>query len=373
MSSVAIIACEQYNQNLVDRAIATVCTKANMPPVTGKTILLKPNILSDSKSELAITTHPVIVRAVIRHLKVEGAQAIYVGDSPGIHTSSFLPKQCGIYEVIVDEGVTWVDFTDSPIPRAIPYTRLKRLPMAKIIDEVDMIFSLPKLKTHQLMYATGAVKNLFGLVPNLNKSPMHVTYPTRSQFATLMVGIAAVAKPAFTIMDGIIALEGPGPANGTPTHLGLILASCDPVAVDWAQAKIMGYDPLEVPIVAEGIRRNLGSKPTFYPLLNAEDLVRTSFVRIAVDKKTHFIRSLILPLLFGPFIRWRVKRQRPAPVFLVDPCILCRKCIEICPVDALTMESRRIIIDEAACVRCYCCHEVCPADAIHIPATRRAQ
>ncbi|MFA5448173.1 MAG: DUF362 domain-containing protein [Sphaerochaeta sp.] len=372
MSSVAIIGCDSYEQEQLDRAVSEVCTLAGMPDVRDKTVLLKPNILSDSKEELAITTHPAIVRAVIRHLKSQGVKKIYVGDSPGIHTSAFLPKQCGIHQVLLDEKVEWVDFSANPKPTRIPYTRRKRLPLARIYNEVDLLFNLPKLKTHQLMYATGAVKNLFGLVPNLHKSPMHVHYPTRQQFATLMVGIATVAKPAFNLMDGIIALEGPGPANGTPTHLGLLLASVDPVALDWAQATIMGYEPTQVPIVAEGIRRGLGSVPTSYPGLDATDLVRPTFKRIAVDKQIGFVRSLIIPLLFGPVIRWHVKRQRPAPIFLVEPCILCNKCVKICPVDALTMEDRRIIIDEKKCIRCYCCHEVCPADAIQIPELRSA-
>ena len=366
MSSVAITRCESYEQSLVDEAVRTVCREAGMPSVEGKSVLLKPNILSDSKEELAITTHSAVVRAVIRLLKAEGASTIYVGDSPGIHTHAFIPRHSGIYDVVIDEGAVWVDFIDDPTPTRIPYTRLKGLPIAAIAGEVDLIFSLPKMKTHQLMYATGAVKNLFGLVPNLYKSPMHVAFPTRTQFASLMVGIALAVKPAFSLMDAVIALEGPGPANGTPTHMGLLLASCDPVALDWDEARIMGYDPDDIPIVAEGIRRGLGSRPTSYPLLEAEDLVRPSFRRIATEKRTRFVRSLIIPLLFGSIIRWRVKRRRPAPVFLEDPCILCGKCIQICPVDALTMHDRRIIIDEKRCIRCYCCHEVCPADAIVI-------
>lgn len=368
MSGVAIVRCESYEQDAVDQAVRTIAGEAGLEPVFGKRVLIKPNILSDSKEELAITTHPSVVRAVIRLLKDQGASAIFVGDSPGLHTWAFRPINCGIDAVIAEEGAVWVDFTADPIPTRIPYTRLRRLPIAKIASEVDLIINLPKMKTHQLMYATGAVKNLFGLVPNLHKSPMHVQFPTRSQFASLMVGIATAVAPTFNIMDGIIALEGPGPANGTPTHMGLLLASSDPVALDWAQGTIMGYDPLELPIVVEGIRRGLGSRPSSYPLLDAESLIRPSYRRITIDQKTRFVRSLIIPLLFGPLIRYNVKRRRPAPRFLVEPCILCRKCIQICPVGALTMQDRRIIIDEKTCIRCYCCHEVCPADAIAIPA-----
>ena len=308
MSNVAITRCESYDQSLVDAAVKTVCHAALMPPVAGKRVLIKPNILSDAKEEKAITTHSTVVRAVIRLLKEEGASAIYVGDSPGIHTTSFIPRHCGIYEVVLDEGVEWVDFISDPTPTKIPYTRLKGLPIAKIAGEVDLIFSLPKMKTHQLMYATGAVKNLFGLVPNLHKSPMHVAFPTRDQFASLIVGIATVAKPAFSLMDAVIALEGPGPANGTPTHMGLLLASTDPVALDWAEARIMAMI-LRISRSSGGHQAGPRVAPIHLPAARREIwYVPTSS---ASPQRTRFVRSLIIPMIFGPIIRRNVKRQRP--------------------------------------------------------------
>ncbi|MCH3908145.1 MAG: 4Fe-4S binding protein [Sphaerochaeta sp.] len=56
----------------------------------------------------------------------------------------------------------------------------------------------------------------------------------------------------------------------------------------------------------------------------------------------------------------------PAPQFGSPNCILCKKCIRICPAHALTTDGKRIVIDTRVCVRCYCCHEVCPANAITI-------
>ncbi len=364
MSSVAILRCENYHQDAVDQAVQEACSLAGMPSVEGKRILLKPNILSDARQERNITTNPAVIRAMIRLLKKEGALEILVGDSPGLQSPSFLPKASGIYQVCEEENIRWVDFTKQPRTYTIPYTHSKKLPLASVLEEVDMVFSLPKFKTHQLMYATGAVKNLFGMVPNLFKSPCHVQFPTRELFASLIVGIATIIKPAFSLMDGIIAMEGPGPANGNPRHLGLLLASRDPIALDWTQAKIMGYDPTLVPIVQEGMRRGLGNKPSSYPALRAEDLVQEEYKRIEMQRKTRFIHSLIIPFVFSKHIRNKVKRERKAPVFLPDPCIGCRKCIDICPSHALTMRDKRIIIDTKACIRCYCCHEVCPASAI---------
>ena len=366
MSTVAIVRCESYDQVVVDAAIEEACLLANMPNVAGKTILLKPNILADAKEDCCITTHSQVVRSMVRLLKEQGAKRILIGDSPGLQKPSFKPKASGIYQVCTEEGVEWVDFTKQSRLTTIPYTRGKKLPLASVLNEVDMVFSLPKFKTHQLMYATGAVKNLFGLVPNLYKSPCHVQFPTRELFASLMVGIAAAVKPSFSLMDGIIGMEGPGPANGSPRHVGLLLASCDALALDYAQATIMGYEPKTIPIIAEGLRRSLGSIPTVYPALDAKELILTDYQRIAMHKRTRFFHSLILPFVLSKYTRWKVKRERKAPLFLPEPCIQCRKCIDICPANALTMEHKRIIIDPSVCIRCYCCHEVCPASAIAV-------
>ena len=364
MSKVAIVRCETYDQHLVDKAVREVCLHAGMPSVQGKSILLKPNILSDAKPDQCITTHPGVVRAVVRLLKEQGAKQLYIGDSPGLQKANFLPRQSGIQAICEEEKVSWVDFTKQPKLYTIPYSRKKQLPLASILDEVDMVFSLPKFKTHQLMYTTGAVKNLFGLVPNLHKSPCHVQFPSREQFASLMVGILSLVKPSFSLMDGIIGMEGPGPANGVPRHLGLLLGSCDAVSLDYTQAQIMGYAPKDIPILREALHRGLGTDVIEYPLLKANELIIKDYQRITIHKKTRFIHALIIPFFFSRYIRWKVKRDRKAPVFLEDPCIQCRKCIDICPAQALTMQNKRIIIDVKACIRCYCCHEVCPASAI---------
>ncbi|MGE4584037.1 MAG: DUF362 domain-containing protein [Sphaerochaeta sp.] len=366
MSSVSLVQCTTYDQQTVDQAVEQACMLADMPDVAGKRILIKPNILSDARPDQCITTHPSVLKALIHLLRKRGAAFLCMGDSPGLQRSNFQPRNSGIQAVCDEEQVPWIDFTKQPHMHVIPYTRGKQLPLASILDDVDMVFSVPKFKTHQLMYATGAIKNLFGLVPNLNKSPCHVQFPTREQFASLMVGIATIAKPAFCLMDGIIGMEGPGPANGVPRHLGLLLASTDALALDYTQATIMGYDAKTVPIIQEALHRGFGSLPTGYRGVELSSMIVKDYLRIEQQKKTSFLHALVLPFFFSKYLRWKVKRERKAPTFLAEPCIKCRKCIDICPASALTMQNKQIIIDTKACIRCYCCHEVCPASAIAV-------
>ena len=205
------------------------------------------------------------------------------------------------------------------------------------------------------------MKNQFGLVPGLHKSPCHVAKQSREDFADLIVGINTLFKPSWCLMDAIIAMEGDGPANGTPRHMGLLLASRDPVAMDWAEGVLMGYDPTTLPVVTQALKHGLGQKPS-YPLLNAGDLAFKDWQRIP-QRKSNLVRDLLLPFFTR---RFKHEQKRPAPVFGSPDCILCQRCVQICPANALTVRGKTIEIDQRRCVRCYCCHEMCPANAITI-------
>lgn len=362
-STVAITTCTTYDLDSLYVALSLVCEKANMPNVSGKKVLLKPNILSDAKPEDCITTNPAVIRCMIRLLKNKGALEVFVGDSPGLHSPSFRGENCGIHQVCQQEGAIWVDFSDNPTSKQIVGTKYT-LPMANIIDKVDLVFSMCKFKTHQLMYTTGAVKNLFGTIPGLNKGACHAKCPSRESFAKLIVGIHETVKPAFSVMDAIIGMEGAGPANGKPRPIGLLLASDNCFSMDRAEALIMGYNPKLIPIIAEAERKGILPNSCDYPLLKPKDLVIEDFDRIPLRKKNQFFRSLIVPF-FTRDMQKRKQLKEPAPNFNHEVCIRCKRCVNICPAKALTFDGK-VTIDYTKCIRCYCCHEMCPVNAISI-------
>ena len=358
MTRTAIARSDSYDMSEVRKAIREIADSTSFPAVRGKTVLVKPNILSDSYPEKAITTHPSVVRAVIELVKAEGASRILVGDSPGMQTGRLNPVNSGIAQVAAETGAELVDFRSS--------TRIHdiggiRIPMTTAIDDADIVISVAKFKTHQLMSATGAVKNMFGLVPGLQKSPLHLKARTPETFARLLIGIFREAHVDYAFMDAIDGMEGSGPTNGQPRHVGLLIGGENAYAVDRAEATIMGYR--SVPLLDEAEALMSGITESEYPLLRPDDLTIDDYKRIPEGRKS------TLKTLFIPNLLSRIGIQtdgRPYPSFMHDRCRHCQKCVRICPAKALEMRGNKVHIRRSRCIRCYCCHEMCPFDAIDI-------
>ena len=207
-------------------------------------------------------------------------------------------------------------------------------------------------------------KNLFGIMPGLNKSPMHLRHPSREDFAAFITSLFSLAKVSYAFIDGIIAMEGAGPANGTLRHLGLLLGGADAYLVDKAQAIIMGYDWRDIPVLAAAQEKGHSMEGEVYSILDAHKLTVADFQKIDVDKPRGLFSSLILPF-FTRGLKRRKEKMRPAPRFDDAKCVHCLRCMKICPAKALS-HSDRIEIDTHKCIRCYCCAEMCPADAIEV-------
>ena len=360
MTRCAVLRIDDYDDGKLLEAMSQIAGNTAFPDVSGKTVLIKPNILSDSYPEKAITTHPAVVKAAIRLILGKGASRVLVGDSPGMQTGRFRPVNSGIAGVAEETGAVLVDFREST---RIHTVNGFRVPMTTAIDEADVVISIAKFKTHQLMSATGAVKNMFGLVPGLQKSPMHLKARTPESFARLILGIFREAHVDYAMIDAIEGMEGAGPTNGQPRHVGLLMGSENAFALDRAEAGIMGYR--SVPIIAEAEKAMPGISEAEFPLLDPEDLVISDYKRIPEGRKTIF-RSLFIPNILS---RLGIETDgRPYPAFDHDKCIHCLRCVNVCPARTLTMKNGKIHINRRKCIRCYCCHEMCPADAIRVKA-----
>jgi uncharacterized protein (DUF362 family)/Pyruvate/2-oxoacid:ferredoxin oxidoreductase delta subunit len=361
-STVAVQRCFGYDPDEIFKQIEWLYSAANGPDPMGKKVLLKPNILSDDDPVKAITTHPAVVEAVIKYLQSKGA-TVFVGDSPTFDTGKFTGEKSGIRQVVRNCGATWVRFNNSAITRRVGTAAIK---ITAVVTMVDLIISLPKLKNHELMFFTGAMKNIFGLVPAFNKAIQHMNYTDKYKLGKFLVDLEEVIKPHFHIMDGIIAMEGPGPGNGFPKKVNVLLASVNPLALDIIASRIVGYDPLEIPTNKIALERGRLLKNIDEIIVKGTDpetIVIKDFKRINTGGATNIVLKYIkkkIPIL---------KRFDKRPVFDRNHCVSCAKCINICPVSILCFDKKNknsILFDDKKCIRCFCCQEVCRERAIEV-------
>lgn len=372
---VSVVKCPDYDPDrTLDAVRKAVALAGGLEPLKrfGKKALLKPNILYGVPPEKAVTTHPVFLDAVITVFRESGFE-VTVGESPPLEGFQSVARKSGLLDVIKKHGVRFAEFTEA-IGRMNPEGKLVRnFQVAKDVYDSDFIVSLPKLKTHTQMYYTGAMKNLFGVVPGLQKTQFHFRFPERKDFADMIVDLNILLKPAFAIMDGVVAMEGDGPSGGDPFPLGLVLASSDVLALDIIASGIIGYRWQYIPALSQAMERvntPWVKRPEDIEVRGepVEAVKAHHFRKVTIVGDMGFIKKRVPGFLF----RFIKDAWVPRPFFKNGKCIRCGRCIEICSASALEFVPdkspyrKRIRIHKNKCIRCYCCHEICPAKAIHL-------
>jgi len=208
-------------------------------------VLLKPNFIAPKSRQNAAQTDPAVIIETAKLLLDFGAKP-FVADSPAWSNTFSCVKKLKLDKPLRKLGVP-VKQLDSPRKILIGNTKVS---VSSLALDADVIISLAKLKTHRQMVATFAVKNMFGTVTGKQKAYWHFAKgKTRESFAEFLIAIYKFLNPSLTIVDAVTAMEGPGPINGSPRPLGVILSSIDPIACETICAKLINLAPMEVPII----------------------------------------------------------------------------------------------------------------------------
>jgi len=358
-NKIAVRKCKEYELNEVSDIISEIYKLTDGPDVKGKRVLVKPNILTDDDPAKCISTHPVVVEAMVRFLQSSGA-TVFVGDSPAVHLQKFNGEKSGIYKVCEKTGASWVDFMENPDELNL---RKGKVRIASIINQVDLIISLPKFKNHELVYFTGAIKNTLGLVPGFSKAKQHALHQDRSRFGEFVVDLNEALTPHYFLMDGIMGMEGPGPGRGLPVEIGLLLGSTNPLIMDLTASRIAGYEPMLIPTSRTAFFRKTW-------LISEDDIIYDG-PELSTIIKNGFPVSTTNNIALK-FVMKRVKflkKLERRPVFIHENCTGCQKCVNICPVQAilpLPSKKTHIVLTDNKCIRCFCCSEVCTDNAVVI-------
>ena len=326
--------------------------------ITGKKVLIKPNVLRDTDAEEGVTTHPAVLRAVVEKVKTMKPASLIVGDNPGVmnyganehsfEKTGLMEASLGYYQNIGNDSLK-LPFN----PDFVPMVSVSR----SFLD-ADVIISLPKFKTHGLTVLTGAIKNSYGYLPGAQKARLHKVAGSPERFHEMVVDVFNLRVPDFFLMDAVVGMEGNGPASPDLRDIGLILASDNGVALDGVVATMMGCDPGLLRFLQKAEKLGLGE---YDPGKN----------EIIGDLSP--LKDFKLPPLGGEAVinnqsMQEVLAQRILLRPVADPeeCTACGTCIDQCPVGALSMAREIPEVDPETCITCFCCQEMCPEKAIQL-------
>lgn len=365
MDKVSLIKCEEYDYDKVKEALLrSVEHLGGLSKYIskGERVLLKVNLLMKKKPEEATTTHPVFVKA-LANILIEYGASVVIGDSPGGPFSEGMLR--GIYkatgmEAAAQETGATLNANYKSCERENPDgLLLKRITVTDMLNDVDKVISVSKLKTHGMMTFTGAVKNMFGTVPGIKKAEYHLNMPEYKDFADAMLDICLCARPVLSFMDGIVGMEGHGPSGGNPRNVNVIIASNSPFQLDKAAVSIINLDFSHVPTIYRSIERGLCGG----------DLEDIEFFGDGLE--SFFIKDFDVPrtkmFAVPKFMKkFAASHVQPRPVFNNGLCNGCGSCAKNCPAEVIELHGEKPSVKLSGCIRCFCCQELCPNKAISI-------
>lgn len=323
-------------------------------------VLIKPNLVTPRKPDTATTTHPELVFAVVKWLCAHGIRNITIADSPGgLYTPQSLKNTynvCGYNGVGIFAALNYD--TSWQTVHCDDSFRNRCFNIITPVMEADYIINMPKLKTHGMMTLSGAVKNMFGAIPGLQKPEMHYRWPDINDFANMLIELTLLLKPNIALVDAVESMEGNGPNSGSKKHTGVTFAAQDPFTLDKVMSDFMELG--NIVMLQEYEKRGLIKTPELIgDILHASGFKLPDTASLDfTDKVPSFLRA--------PAKRFMSKAFHSAPKVNRRKCIGCGKCAESCPPHIIEIKNKKAHFPSKGCISCFCCQEMCPVHAISV-------
>jgi uncharacterized protein (DUF362 family) len=238
-------------------------------------ILLKPNLVSP---QVNATTKPPVVKALARLIQSSGKDvSIAEGSAAAVpfnqrgaeffrttnpdllnRMQQHVFDRLGYTELAASLHVPLVNLhTGELVERDLPAGFVfDKLTLHRALVDTDLVCSVPMMKTHVLAGVSLGMKNLIGTYPGsvyqAVRGRMHdvAARVEPSGTAAAIVDIVRANKLGLVVIDASAAMEGNGPWEGTIVAMDAIIAGTNPLATDMVAARLMGFDPSEIPTFA---------------------------------------------------------------------------------------------------------------------------
>ncbi|KON32861.1 hypothetical protein AC477_02355 [miscellaneous Crenarchaeota group-1 archaeon SG8-32-1] len=208
--------------------------------IRGK-VFIKPNLCSKYYIRGAVT-NPYVLFHLVSLLR-DRAEEVVVGESNGYnYCCNDALAITGVKKIVEKAGGTTINLSeDKTVLVQNPNTYvLQNFPLPKTLIEADSVVDVPVMKTHEFTKYSGAIKNLFGCIPNNRRIFLH------PKFDMVMHDLLVLLKPKFVVMDATYAMEGNGPNRGIVIPLNLVLTSSDLVVMDKVCCEIMDINWVDI-------------------------------------------------------------------------------------------------------------------------------
>jgi uncharacterized protein (DUF362 family)/Pyruvate/2-oxoacid:ferredoxin oxidoreductase delta subunit len=346
----------------LDRALDRVFDEFPLD-VSGKDVLVKPNMLGPFAPDTHVNTNPALVRALVERLRAAGA-LITVADNPGARGYGAVEKSGKVSGILEASMGAFSNMAAEVEQVALPGNR-GTVNISRKVREADVLISVPKFKTHIATRISGAVKNSYGFVVGGDKSRFHHDLPGYREFSEMLVEVYRLKVPDLVIMDGVVGMQGNGPSTTTLYPVGKILASGNGVSLDAVMARMMRMKPEKVAMLEYANRLGLGEIDVSRIVIEGDGAPLKKFRR-PVSTLPQIMPGSVIAALYPDLDR---------PRFDIDSelCTSCCQCRDICPGNAISMEDKLPSYDYSNCISCYCCTEMCSQQAITVRDTVRTR
>ena len=337
--------------------------------VSGKSVMLKPNLLAWRKENDPQAVHPRFIVETAKAFLDAGASRVAILENPAVQTAPQVLRAMGIADELRSLGVTSANFSNYRKQPPLDAVCFHNLEIADEFREYDFVADLAKAKTHGMMTLTFCVKNLFGLVNGGDRLAWHLAVGRDyDKFADMLLDLYLVVRPAFNLLDAVTCMEGNGPGAGTPADRRFVAGGTDALALDFVAAKVLGVEPDELHLIRRAKARGLLPAPGSIGVL--DDLPVCEPLALP-DRPVLDMAQMHLGVGIP---KWAQKPLRKALVVnpKLDPkkCVGCGVCVKMCPPKSLKLVDGRPSFDLPHCIRCFCCQEHCPKGAIEPKMTR---
>ena len=224
--------------------------------------------------------------------------------------------------------------------------------------KADLIVNVPKFKTHCLMTFTGAIKNIYGVLPGNLKKELHKRFPDNQEFAEMLINLYGLINPRLNIIDSVYGIQGDGPGKkGEKKKIGYLIGGENGFAVDYVASQIMGIDPFTIPILS-ATKKNHFDLCDFNAIEIVGERINECVIKEFKLPATYKYKKSIVEEIF------KLSKE----ILSIDDkkCVGCGLCYDVCPAKAIKKRENCSYIDNSRCIGCMSCIEICPRTAVSV-------